>query len=133
MNSMPSPTKSCAPRVIVTPTTACAPASWASWRSLPSASAREWFERLRLHAQLAGLPALRLPAHLVDRAAHHLADRIESGLLAQREGVDAQVGGEQRVGIGGELLEAVLGVERQGAPLRRGQRRGAAPRARARR
>src|ERR1043165_1583220 len=57
---------------------------------------------------------------MIDRAAHDLAERMESDLICQREFVDAQVAGEDVAGRslpGSLILQPVYGIEREPASL----------------
>src|ERR1051326_5073665 len=82
---------------------------------------------MRQGGQLAGIPGrLRhpLPAHMVDRAPHHLSQRLESGVLNHAELVDAQIARKYVAGRalpGGLFLQSIDRIDRQPATFETSQ------------
>ena len=78
------------------------------------ASSRAWYMAWRQDLQLHVLVQFaELEADVVDRAAHHQAERLEAGLLDQQELVDGEVAGEERAAVHGrhpaEAVDTLLG------------------------
>ena len=140
---------SCVPRLSRTPTTASAPASFASCASRPSASWRASRQRLGLGLELeelaggprpgraravaAGHEARArhpLPAEAVEAAPHHLRDGPEPGLADEQELARREIGGVEARRPARAASRAAPAPRRAGRPTRargRSPRRGGPP------